>query len=247
VRARLGKARFTNARLEEAVAAMLALRCEQLDLFFMIGLPGQSYRSVLDTVDAVERLFTRFDRRLSAFLTPMGPFIDPGSDGFEQAEARGYRIRARTLAEHRALLEQRDWESILNYETEWMTRSEIVDATYDAAERLNELKARHGRISAASAAAVRGRLRSARSLRTKLKALGDAELDAATHHDLMGEIRAFSEGTINDKAELFAPGALLRNFRIGGILRLLMEEVKRRLHPSRRPPPVCIPAGPRSV
>jgi hypothetical protein len=30
-----------------------------------------------------------------------------------------------------------------------------------------------------------------------------------------------SKGTLNDKAELFQPGALLRNFRLGGVLRLL--------------------------
>jgi hypothetical protein len=157
----------------------------------------------------------------------MGPFIDPGSDGFEQAEARGYIIRARTLAGHRALLEQRDWESILNYETRWMTRAEIVQATYDAAERLNELKRRYGRIAEDRAAAVRQRLSAARLLRQELKQAGKGDLDPATHRALMGEIRAFSEGTINDKAELFAPGPLLRNFRIGGIVRLLALEVIR--------------------
>jgi hypothetical protein len=38
---------------------------------------------------------------------------------------------------------------------------------------------------------------------------------------LGGETQAVSKGTLNDKAELFEPGALIRNFRIGGILRLL--------------------------
>jgi B12-binding domain/radical SAM domain protein len=228
VRARLGKATFPNARMEAAIDAMLTLRCEQLDLFYMVGLPGQTYRSVLDTVDSIERLFLRFDRRLSAFLTPTGPFIDPGSDGFEQAEVNGYRILARTLAEHRALLERRDWELILNYETRWMNRAEIVDATYDAAERLNDLKVRHGRIDARRGSEVRRRLLAARSLRAKLKAAGDGDLDPATHRALLGEIRAFSEGTINDKAELFEPGAILRNFRIGGILRLLWQEIVRK-------------------
>lgn len=215
VRGRLGKARFTNARMEASIEALLASRCESLDLFFMLGLPGQTYGGVLATVEYVERLFTRFDRRLSAFLTPMGPFIDPGSEGFENAEKHGYRLRAHTLAEHRALLEQNDWESILNYETEWMTRREIVDATYDAAERLNELKARHGRIDERQAAGVRERLAAARAIRQRLTEAG--ELDPAA-------VRAHSEGSINDKAELFAPGAFLRNFRIGGIVRLLAQE-----------------------
>jgi len=221
IRNLLGKARYTNEALQNTIESILDHRCEQIDLFYMIGFPGQTYRNVLAMTDRIEELFVRFDRRLSAFITPMGPFIDPGSDGFERAEANGYKIRARTLAEHRALLEQHDWESILNYETKWMTRSEIVDATYDSAERLNELKARFGRITRAVATGVAQRLAAARVIRAKL---AGGEIDSA----LRGEIRKFSEGTINDKGELFPPGAFLRNFRIGGILRLLMSETKRR-------------------
>lgn len=217
IREHLCKARFTNARMEESIASILRSRCEALDLFFMIGLPGQTHAGIMDMVDAIERLFVRFDRRLSAFITPMGPFLDPGSDGFERAEARGYHLFAHTLAEHRALLEENDWESILNYETRWMTRAGIVDATYDAAERLNELKLRHGRIKAKTAAGVRDRLARARAIRARL---AHGSIDAT----LSREIRDASEGTVNDKAELFAPSAFLTNFRIGGILRLLARE-----------------------
>ena len=211
--------------MAEAIEAILATRCEALDLFFMIGLPGQTFRSVIDMTAEIERLFQRFDRRLSAFITPMGPFIDPGSEGFEDAERHGYIIRARTLAEHRALLEQRDWESILNYETKWMTRAEIVDATYEAAGRLNDLKERYGRISSHIAAGVRARLSSAKSIRKQLAAAGDGPLDPNIHRALVGEIRAFSEGTINDKAELFPSGAFLRNFRISGIIPFIAREL----------------------
>jgi B12-binding domain/radical SAM domain protein len=225
VRSRLGKARYTNAELEAGIAAILALRCENLDMFFMVGLPGQSYGNVMEMVDAIEGLFTRHDRRLSAFITPMGPFIDPGSDGFEGAEAQGYRIRARTLAEHRALLDQqRDWESFLNYSTDDMTRAEIVSATYDGAERLNAIKLKYGRIAPAQAAAVAARMAAARGLRQRLGEAGEGALDPDVHRALMGEIRAYSEATVNDKAELFPPGAFLRNFRLGGILRLLARE-----------------------
>ena len=229
IRARLGKASYTNARMDAAIAHMLRSRCEELDLFYMIGLPGQTHRSVLDTIDSIEQLFIRYDRRLSAFITPMGPFIDPGSEGFEAAEANGYRLRARTLAEHRALLVQRDWESILNYDTKWMTRAQIVDATYDAAERLNELKCGYGRITTAAAAEVRARMLAARHIRQELQGAGDGPLDPGVHRALLGEIRAFSEGTLNDKAELFPPGAFLRNFRVSGIFRLVTREFLRAL------------------
>lgn len=145
IRALMGKGTFTNARMEAAIQTMLRLRCEQLDLFYMVGLPGQTFDGVMKTVASIEDLFQRFDRRLSAFITPMAPFLDPGSDGFEQAEMRGYIVRAKTLAEHRALLEERNWASMLNYETRWMTRNEIVEATRRAAGLLNALKRKHGR------------------------------------------------------------------------------------------------------
>jgi B12-binding domain/radical SAM domain protein len=191
VRALLGKATFTNARMESAIDSILRRRCEQLDLFYMTGLPGQTYDNAMETVDSIESLFQRFDRRLSAFITPMGPFLDPGSDGFEDAEARGYILHARTLAEHRALLEQNDWESMLNYETRWMTRREIVKASYDARARLDGLKRKYGRTPG--------------------------------------------------KAALFPPAAVLRNFRIGGIARVLLRDILRR---DKRHPPECRESSP---
>lgn len=146
IRAQLGKARFTNADMERSITTMLARGCEQVDLFYMVGLTAQTYPNVLENVDEIESLFRKFDRRLSAYITPMGPFIDPGSEGFEHPERHGYRLLAHTLAEHRALLEQSDWQSSLNYETAWMTREEIAKATHEAGARLIELKQKYGRI-----------------------------------------------------------------------------------------------------
>jgi len=108
---------------------------------------ARGVRFVEETVEYCGHLFALGDKRLSCFISPMGPFIDPGSRGFEEPERFGYRLFARTLEEHRRLLIQPTWEYILNYETRWMSRRELVDATYDAAERLNELKVQHGRLS----------------------------------------------------------------------------------------------------
>ena len=239
VRERLGKASYTNAALEASIEVLLGTRCAQLDLFFMIGLPEQTRAGVLAGVDYIETLFRRFDRRLSAFVTPMGPFIDPGSDGFEEAERRGYKLFARTLAEHRALLEEHDWERILNYETAWMTRAEIVEATYAAAERLNALKRDTGRISEKTARGVAERLAAARDLRRRLLESASGALDPEIGRVLEGEIRAFSEATLNDKAELFPPGAFLRNFHLARILAIVLRrawarlDARRARHPRR--------------
>jgi len=229
VRELMGKSSYRNAELESCIESILATRCEQLDLFFMVGLPEQTYQSVLETMRYVESLFQRFDRRLSAFMTPMGPFLDPGSDGFENGEKVGYQPLARTLKEHRALWEGSDWEHILGYQSRWMTRRDIVNATYDGAEKLNELKVRFGRISPELGAAVAARLAAARELKRKLERTGTDSFAAS--EPLMREVRSFSQATLNDKRELFPPGAFLRNFRVGGALKLLFEDLFQRRPP----------------
>ena len=198
-----GEADYTTAEMEQMLREALRLRCARLDVFFMIGLPGQTLASVHGTVDYCERLFELGDRRLSCYISPMGPFIDPGSRGFEEPERFGYRLFARTLEEHRQLLVQPTWEHILNYETKWMTRRELVDATYDAAERLNELKIRYGRISTRRGRKVAANIAAARALRARLEATLASGGDPDTDPALRGEISEFSMSTVCDKRELF--------------------------------------------
>ena len=178
-----------------------------------------------DTVEYCGRLFELGDKRLSCFISPMGPFIDPGSRGFEEPERFGYRLFARSLEEHRQLLIQPSWEHILNYETKWMTRRELVDATYDAAERLNELKVRHGRLSKRRGRGVAKGIAEARALRARLDAgMAQGRSDAADDA-LMGEITRFSISTVCDKRELFWPRRVV-NFRLTEILRILARYVR---------------------
>jgi radical SAM superfamily enzyme YgiQ (UPF0313 family) len=210
--------------MEQMLVEALRLRCERLDVFFMIGLPGQSLESVRGTVDYCERLFQLCDKRLSCYISPMGPFIDPGSRGFEQPERFGYRLFARTLEEHRQLLVQPTWERILNYETKWMTRRELVDATYDAAERLNALKVQYGRLSPRRGREVALRIAAARALRERLEALLAQGGDPADDPTLRGEISEFSISTVCDKRELFSRPRLSQ-FRLAEVARILGGQV----------------------
>lgn len=215
-----GEADYTTAEMEEMLREALRLRCERLDVFFMIGLPGQTLESVSRTVDYCEHLFQLGDRRLSCFISPMGPFIDPGSRGFEEPERFGYRLFARTLEEHRQLLVQPTWERILNYETQWMTRRELVDATYEAARRLNELKMRYGRISPRRGRRVAASIAAASELRARLEAMLARGEDPAADPQLKGEISRYSMSTVCDKRELFWRAGLSK-FRVGESLRIM--------------------------
>ncbi len=217
-----GEPTYTNEDMETFLRAALSLRCTRLDVFFMIGLPLQTKASVMQTIDYCEHLFGLGDKRLSCFISPMGPFVDPGSRAFEDPDGFGYRLFARTLAEHRELLIQPTWERILNYETQWMTRTELVDATYDAAERLNELKLKYGRLSARRARAVAKGIREARSLRSRLSAVGLAGPDADASAALRGEISRFSLSTVCDKRELFWQRHAL-NYRLAELMRIALR------------------------
>jgi B12-binding domain/radical SAM domain protein len=137
---------YSNHDLELTLEHALGVGCWRLDVFFMIGLPKQTPQSVMDTVSYCDYLFQRFkgDRRLSLFIAPISPFLDPGSLGFEQPERHGYHVLFRTLEEHRQALIEPSWKYSLNYETKWMNRQQIVDTAYEAILRLNRLKAKYG-------------------------------------------------------------------------------------------------------
>jgi hypothetical protein len=126
----------------------------------MIGLSKQTPESVIDTVDYCDYLLDKFgkDRRLSPFVSPLAPFLDPGSLAFEDPQRYGYRLLFRTLEEYRQALVAPSWKYTLNYETEWMTRHQIVEVTYKAGLRLNRLKAKYGLIPNEAAQATERRI-----------------------------------------------------------------------------------------
>lgn len=148
--------------MEAIIHQALALRCTRVDVFFTIGLSEQTPASVMESIGYCEHLFQITDKRLSCFISPMGPFLDPASAVFETPADYGYRLFAWTLEEHRQLLVQPMWQHIHD-ETAWTTRSvEMAAVTYDAGEALNALKLRYGRIATAQGEAVAQHIQSAR-------------------------------------------------------------------------------------
>jgi B12-binding domain/radical SAM domain protein len=172
---------FDNRELEEAIDLLLATPCRRIDLFLLVGLPRQSYDSVMASVDWCGELLDRSNGsgRLLPMLAPLAPFVDPGSRVFEHPEESGYRIFHRTLAEHRRAMLLPSWKERLNYETAWMTRDEIVAATYDGAARLVGHKERHGLVTGDEAAAIRDHIARSRDLIARLDEGGDRDADLA--------------------------------------------------------------------
>ncbi len=211
VRAAFGRP-YKNAPMEATMRYALEHGVKRLDVFFMIGLPKQDYQSVMDTVDYCEYLMREIDpgpgRRLIPFISPLAPFLDPGSPVFENPERYGYRFFARTLEEHRQALVQPSWKYVLNYETEWMNRDEIVDSTYEAGLRLNRLKARYGLVDAAQAEATEARILKARRLISQVDdilSIEDAERRAKLLRAIKPQVDNANLSTVCDKTELNVP------------------------------------------
>jgi len=172
VRKTFGK-NYDNAALEGMIEKLLSVGCKRVDLFFMVGLPNQTYQSVMDTVKYCGELMARYGNngtsgRILPLIAPLAPFIDPGSAIFENPEKYGYRFFYRTLSEHRRAMLMPSWKFALNYETKWMTRDEIVQATYDGALALLGLKEHYGVIGTKKAAAIRDHLTRAVALSRKI-------------------------------------------------------------------------------
>jgi B12-binding domain/radical SAM domain protein len=187
-----GKFPWPNAVFESTVEHALANGCRTVDVFFMVGLAHQTRAGALRIADYAERLVTRFgaDQRLRPFVAPLGPFIDPGSRAFEHPEL-GYHVNCRSLEDHRRAFTHEGWHEILSYETDGMTRDEIVQATYDVAERLNDLKRAHQLIDEATYRGVERRLHAARET-----------FEVMRHGQTVAPSEAVNHGTIFGDDEL---------------------------------------------
>ena len=209
VRAAFGKQHYTMEQVEESIAAALRHGCKRFDLYFMTGIPTQTAASVLETPAYIESLYEKVggDKRLLPFISPMAPFLDPGSRAFDEPEKFGYTRLATTLEEHRQLLVQPSWKHIMNYESHSMTKDELVDATYEAAVGLNRVKAKVGALEPSVAETTERRIGQARQTMARIDAIvtGPADTRAASIEALKAEVDALNESTVCEKTELNWP------------------------------------------
>ncbi|MBI4286618.1 MAG: TIGR04190 family B12-binding domain/radical SAM domain protein [Chloroflexi bacterium] len=199
---------YSTEDMERMIGDALDVGCARMDVFFMIGLSRQTPQSVLDNIDYCGHLLERFkgDKRLSLFVAPLSPFLDPGSLGREQPERHGYRPLFRTLEEHRQALLSPSWKYSLNYETKWLSRNEIVTASYEALLHLNRLKARYGIIGPEMAAAGERRYNAAREMATRIDEMVSRNgHDPALTDGLKAEIDAINASPVVERTQLELP------------------------------------------
>ena len=216
---------YSNQDLEATIASALGAGASRVEVFFMIGLPKQDRGSVLATVDYCEYLLKKFDAnsRLFLFIGHQAPFLTPGSPAFNNPGGIGFKLRFKTLEEHRKALTLPSWRYSLNYETEWLSHDDITDVTYEAIARLTAIKARYGQIPQQEADHQLRRIEKARAL--------EARIDEVVKNGSPGGLRSLKPeiDTVNgfraaERLELEIPVGFIRLRYLNAALRALFKK-----------------------
>jgi clorobiocin biosynthesis protein CloN6 len=199
-----GRGTFTMEEMESWIPRALDAGVKGIMIWFFIGMPFQDRQSVMGTVAYAERLIREFGgHRALPLICPMVPFLDPGCRFFEQPERHGYRIFHRTLEEHRQAMIEPLWHRRLNYETQWLSRRQLQDVSYEAIARLVEVKGEYGVLPSRFCDAILGTIAQTRQL------LGEMErallLDGTLPASLRDDIRAYNRKILAYSSDQIIP------------------------------------------
>lgn len=183
IRKRYGKfGSSSNEEIFNTLHAAFKKGCQKVDLFFIIGLPGQSYADALECISYTRELHLQLKKELGRpvnvvpFAAPYAPFLDPGSIVDGDTAGFGYTKFWNNLEDYRRALMAPSWKYMLNYETAWMSRDELVEATYDVALGLNDLKFEMGLLDLESSRGVRTKLEKSKKMITAIDAAVESQL-----------------------------------------------------------------------
>lgn len=140
-----GRGVYTNAEMEAWLERAMAFGVFQVDIWYFIGMPEQDPRSVQETVDYCQHLLHKFrGQNINPMICPMIPFLDPASTFFEFPEQHGYKVFYRTAEQHRRGMERASIINRTNYETAWLSRSDLVHVGFRAVRSLMQAKVELG-------------------------------------------------------------------------------------------------------
>ena len=243
LRKKFGKGHYTTADVEKSINQAFEYGATRFDLYYLIGIPGQNTQAVLDNVEYIGNLYEslNYDKRLISNIASMIPFLDPGSIAYDNPDEHGYKLHATTVEEHRQLLVQPSWKYVMNYESIHLPTDELVDVTYEAGLRLNEMKRKSGLIDDKTADEVKNRIAEAKIAMARVdEVMRDASLVTPEEREkkmgsLRREMEELSQSTICEKTELRWPV----NFRLSNLLACIriwaVENVKNLLIPRKNP------------
>ena len=133
---RINGREYSNESLEKSIADAKEAGCKKFDVYFTLGISGQGEKELEDDIEYATKLMNHekgSDMKVYSFISPLTPFIDPGSLIYEKPEKYGFHITARTIEEYYNLLDNgKSWVDFLNYYNDWMSAKDIERLTYQS-------------------------------------------------------------------------------------------------------------------
>jgi len=204
ISAAAGRGTYTMEQMEEWIPRALDAGVKGIMVWFFIGMPYQDRESVMATIDYSERLIRKFGgQQALPLICPMVPFLDPGCRFFEEPEGHGYRIFHHSLEEHRRAMLAPLWHGRLNYETQWLSRRQLQEVSYDAITRLVEIKGEYGVLPNAFCRPVLETIEQTRRLLGEIERA--LELDGSLPTALREEIRAYNRKILAYSSDQIIP------------------------------------------
>jgi clorobiocin biosynthesis protein CloN6 len=122
-------------------------------------MPEQGPDEVSQDIAYCAHLLHRFPgKRVTPYLCPMIPFLDPGSTFFCHPDPHGYRVFYRTVEEHRRGMLRASIIGRTNYETRWLSRRDLVHVGFRAVAELLRLRAGARRLPCSLADTIQNRI-----------------------------------------------------------------------------------------
>jgi hypothetical protein len=144
---------------------------------------------------------------------------------YENPEKYGFNKLYHNLREHKEALYQPSWKLYLSYHTDWMTRDQVAETTYEAMIRLNQLKLDVGINDEAYGKKVDSGLHMARDLMRTIDGIiettSDLDERQMKYNALKIEIDEAMRATGLAKRELRMPG--LAGIRVKGAVKFLLK------------------------
>jgi len=145
---------YTNRELEKSIDDAAELGCKKFDVYFTLGISRQGEKELNADIDYAKELTLRTvlnKMPVYVFISPLTPFIDPGSLIYEKPEKYGFHITAKTIVDYYNLLDKgNSWTDFLNYYTDWMSVSDIERLTYKSEIEMIKARVSAGLIDYAS-------------------------------------------------------------------------------------------------
>jgi radical SAM superfamily enzyme YgiQ (UPF0313 family) len=122
---------FTNDQLMKTID-LLEEHDILTDIFFLIGLPGETKESI----EAMKKMTIEISKRRYALVDPVFPYtMDPHCPMALEPEKYGVKLIFKTFEDYRKMcINRQDWLYNIGHETSTLTRREISDLTKEMAK-----------------------------------------------------------------------------------------------------------------